>query len=39
MLIVEKVDFMLDRDNNWKNPFGEGHAGERIIRILGKDLA
>lgn len=25
---------MLDRKGSWKNPFGDGRAGERIIRIL-----
>lgn len=37
--IVEKAGLMLSRDNHWKNPFGDGHAGERIIRILGEELA
>jgi len=37
--IVEKTRLMLSRDNHWQNPFGDGHAGERIIRILGEKLA
>lgn len=37
--IVEKAKLMLNKDNSWKNPFGDGHAGERIIRILREELA
>jgi len=25
---------MMDRDNNWENPFGDGNAGKRIVEIL-----
>ena len=32
--ILEGVKIMLNRENNWRNPFGDGRAGERIIRIL-----
>lgn len=32
--IVKKVDFMLNRENRWQNPFGDGKAGERIVQIL-----
>ena len=32
--ILEGVNVMLNKDKNWENPFGEGMAGERIIRIL-----
>jgi UDP-N-acetylglucosamine 2-epimerase len=24
----------LNRENNWKNPFGDGKAGKRIVGIL-----
>jgi UDP-N-acetylglucosamine 2-epimerase (non-hydrolysing) len=36
--IAEKTRLMLSRNNHWQNPFGNGHAGERIIRILGEEL-
>ena len=32
--IVEAVMDMLDRKRGWDNPFGDGHAGARIISIL-----
>ena len=32
--ILEGVKLMLSKERNWKNPFGEGMAGERITRIL-----
>lgn len=32
--IVEKVRFMLERPNSWKNPFGDAKAGWRIVNIL-----
>ncbi len=32
--ISECSEIMLGRDNNWLKPFGDGHAGERIIDIL-----
>jgi len=32
--IVEKTRYMLDKSTNWGNPFGDGRAGERIVRIL-----
>jgi UDP-N-acetylglucosamine 2-epimerase len=25
---------MLSRDNNWQNPFGDGEAGEKIVKII-----
>jgi len=31
--ISEGVELMFDRDNAWKNPFGDGGAGERIVEI------
>lgn len=36
--IVEKTVFMMNRSNNWENPFGDGKTGERIIKILGEKL-
>jgi len=34
--IVRKTGFMLKRKTCWKNPFGDGNAAKRIIRILAK---
>ncbi len=36
--ISESVKLMLDRENNWVNPFGDGRAGKRIIDILEGQL-
>jgi len=33
-VIVEKVKIMLNRKRDWPNPFGDGKAGRRIVRIL-----
>jgi UDP-N-acetylglucosamine 2-epimerase (non-hydrolysing) len=32
--ILEKASIMLKQSRSWSNPFGEGRAGEKIIRIL-----
>jgi len=32
--IFEGVRLMLNKENNWNNPFGDGKAGERIVGIL-----
>ena len=32
--ILQCTDLMLGRKNNWQNPFGDGKAGERIVRII-----
>lgn len=32
--IVKCTEFMLSRENNWVNPFGDGTAGRRIVEIL-----
>lgn len=32
--IVKKVDFMLNKEKGWPNPFGDGKAGARIVEIL-----
>jgi len=37
--IVKKVKLMLAKDRDWKNPFGDGKAGERIIKILREEFA
>jgi len=37
--IVKKTTYMLDRENSWENPFGDGKSGERIVRILREKFA
>jgi UDP-N-acetylglucosamine 2-epimerase (non-hydrolysing) len=32
--ILEGVKKMRDKERNWKNPFGDGKSGSRIIKIL-----
>jgi UDP-N-acetylglucosamine 2-epimerase (non-hydrolysing) len=32
--IVKCVHLMLEKKRRWRNPFGDGKAGERIVRIL-----
>jgi len=32
--IVSKTKEILNRGNKWRNPFGDGNAGERIVKIL-----
>jgi len=32
--ILSKTKEILKRENKWRNPFGDGKAGERIIKIL-----
>ena len=32
--ILEGAKLMLSRSNNWDNPFGDGQAGKRIVKIL-----
>jgi len=34
--IIEKVSFMLNKEKHWKNPFGDGRAGARIVQILNE---
>jgi UDP-N-acetylglucosamine 2-epimerase (non-hydrolysing) len=36
--ILRCVEDMMKKSNGWKNPFGDGHAGERIIDITRKAL-
>jgi UDP-N-acetylglucosamine 2-epimerase (non-hydrolysing) len=36
--ILEGAKIMLTRENNWNNPFGDGKAGERTIKILMEGL-
>jgi len=32
--IVSKTKGMIERNNNWENPFGDGEAGKRIVEIV-----
>ena len=32
--ILESVKYMLKRENNWENPFGDGNTGKRIFKKL-----
>lgn len=32
--ILDGVELMLNRENNWENPFGDGKAGKRIIQVI-----
>ena len=36
--ILECTELMLDRKNNWENPFGDGTAGRRIVKILEEKI-
>jgi UDP-N-acetylglucosamine 2-epimerase (non-hydrolysing) len=36
--ITEMVKLMLDKDDNWKNPFGDGKAAFRIVKALRDKL-
>jgi len=32
--ILKYTELMLSRESNWTNPFGDGKAGERIVKIV-----
>ena len=34
--ILDKAKLMLKRGSCWENPFGNGHAGKKIVKILGE---
>jgi UDP-N-acetylglucosamine 2-epimerase (non-hydrolysing) len=36
--IVRKADMMLAKNRDWRNPFGDGNAGEKIVTILRDEL-
>jgi UDP-N-acetylglucosamine 2-epimerase (non-hydrolysing) len=36
--ILKKTELMLNRKNRWKNPFGDGEAGKKIVKILTKEI-
>lgn len=35
--ILQQTDFMLKREDKWLNPFGDGTAGERIVKTIMED--
>jgi len=35
--ILSHTGFMLNRENKWNNPFGDGNAAERIVKIIMED--
>ena len=37
--ILEGVEKMLNKERNWKNPFGDGKAGSKIIKVLEGAIA
>jgi len=32
--ILECTSLMIERENEWANPFGDGTAGERVVKLL-----
>jgi UDP-N-acetylglucosamine 2-epimerase (non-hydrolysing) len=36
--ILKQTMLMLERERRWKNPFGDGHAGARILDIIHRHL-
>jgi len=32
--MLECLKLMLDRENNWQNPFGDGTAGKKIVELI-----
>jgi UDP-N-acetylglucosamine 2-epimerase (non-hydrolysing) len=36
--ILKQTMLMLERERRWKNPFGDGHAGARILDIIQRHL-
>ncbi len=35
--ILEHTRLMLNKENNWVNPFGDGTAGKKIVKIIMED--
>ncbi len=35
--ILRHAEAMLNAPRNWKNPFGDGHSAERILKIINND--
>ncbi|NOQ55230.1 MAG: UDP-N-acetylglucosamine 2-epimerase (non-hydrolyzing), partial [Nanohaloarchaea archaeon] len=36
--IIECAEIMLDKERHWKNPFGDGTSGKRIVEICEEDI-
>ena len=36
--IVKGVKLMLEKERNWRDPFGDGNAGMKVVEILKKEL-
>ncbi len=36
--IVKKAREMLNKQKNWPNPFGDGKAGERVVKIVREEI-
>lgn len=36
--ILESTKFMLGKDRNWNNPFGDGKSGKRILETLNNEI-
>lgn len=36
--ILSSVEKMLNEGGEWKNPFGDGHASQRILKLINLDL-
>jgi UDP-N-acetylglucosamine 2-epimerase len=37
--ILKGALMVIERRREWPNPFGDGHAAERIVRILEEKLS
>jgi UDP-N-acetylglucosamine 2-epimerase (non-hydrolysing) len=37
--ILKKAELMLNKDRDWENPFGDGKAGEKIVKVLREQFA
>jgi len=37
--VLESTRIMYSRENIWKNPFGDGRAGKRIVELFSKDAS
>ena len=36
--IVKGVKLMLEKERNWRDPFGDGNAGMKVVEILKKEI-
>ena len=37
--ILKSARILMKRPRNWKNPFGDGHSGERIVKLCDRAFA